>query len=94
MIVEVRVGDRPISYSAYNLYVECPKQFQLKREIGVPETPGIYLAGGDAVHIITAVLDLLLVDGERTRETAIDTATLYASHPGLAVAFEEMTRDE
>lgn len=98
MIIEVRVGDRPISYSAYDLRTDCAKQFQLKREIKVPETPGVYFPAGDAVHIITAVLDWLMTAEEGaasvSRKGALAIALGYATHPGLAIAFEELSRSD
>lgn len=39
-----------LSYSAITDYATCPKQFELRRVIGLEGDPGYALAGGSAVH--------------------------------------------
>jgi hypothetical protein len=93
MIIEVKVGDKPISHTTFSLRNTCGKRFQLQRIINVPETPGMFNAGGSAVHIVTAVIDYLLTVGY-PRDYAVLIALRYAAHPGLDIAFEEVSRHD
>ena len=93
MIIPVQVETKPVSPSAYTLRVnDCPKQFQLRRVIKVPETPGLYNPAGDTVHVVTAVLDYLMAHVPSLQE-AINIAIRAAEHPGLALELERWMAD-
>lgn len=57
--MSVPAGQRPghLSYSALNDYLGCPKYFQLKRLIGLPDRPSWWNVGGHAVHSATEAFD-------------------------------------
>ena len=38
------------SFSQVNSWLHCPKQYQLSRLLGAPQTPSVWLAAGTALH--------------------------------------------
>lgn len=56
MSVEL-VGPPHRSYSSFTTWQSCGKQWQLQRELSVPEVPAWYLVGGSAVHSATEAYD-------------------------------------
>lgn len=48
---------RPTSYSAMSDYIKCPKYFELKRELELPEDSSWWGVGGSAVHAATEEMD-------------------------------------
>lgn len=49
-----------LSYSALSDYLQCPKLYQLKRLLGLPEVPAWWQVGGKAVHSATEAYDRAL----------------------------------
>lgn len=94
MRVPIEVTPKPVSPSAYTLRVnDCPKRYQLQRVIRVPETPGVYLAGGDTLHVVTAALDFLMEHGA-TEQEATNIALREAENLGLSIAWEVWVSDD
>jgi putative RecB family exonuclease len=46
-----------LSYSGLSSYNTCGEQYRLDRIVGLPDLPGVYHAGGTAVHLATAAKD-------------------------------------
>lgn len=53
------MNDFRLSHSAVDDYTTCPEKYRLTRQEKVPRAPGWSLVGGNAVHNVTASLDLL-----------------------------------
>lgn len=49
-----------LSYSSIDGYKTCGKRFELQKIIGVEQRPGLAALGGNAVHLATQVIDLLM----------------------------------
>lgn len=46
-----------VSYSSLSDWLKCGKQWQLKRQVGLPERPAWWNIGGKAVHKATEMYD-------------------------------------
>lgn len=46
-----------VSWSQLSSWLKCGKQYELERIIKAPQTPGVWLAGGSAVHEWTEIYD-------------------------------------
>lgn len=59
------VSPAHISHSQYSDYLRCGKAYQLKRILGLPESPAWWSIGGKGVHAATEAFDReLLLTGE------------------------------
>lgn len=46
-----------VSYSGLSDFIKCPKYWELRREMGLPEDPSWWGVGGSAVHKATEDMD-------------------------------------
>jgi len=60
-------GPAHVSYSQYAEWLKCGKSYELKRIIGLSETPAWWSIGGKGVHSATEKYDLHLLSLEATK---------------------------
>lgn len=60
----ISIGDYEpghLSYSTVNGYRMCGAKFQFEKVLGLEQRPGLAALGGNAVHVATESLDLMIL---------------------------------